>query len=371
MAQPDSDAVPATVGRYEVRRVIGSGGVGVVYQAHDPTLSRDIAVKVLRSDRFAKGHLAEAHERLRSEARTMARLAHPNVVTVFDVGTHDDAVFIAMELVEGPSMRDWMRSTARHWREVLAMYFRAGLGLAAAHSAGIVHRDFKPANVLVGTDGRARVTDFGLSSGAGPVGMWADSDDLYATDDGFDPAASHDANLPSAEDSLADLTVGTRTVDIRGIAGADLETTVVEGQPGVDTLASGVLADGTVSQLGLSRDGVGATGGGGPGLVAGTPAYMAPELFTGGGADARSDQFAFAVSLWEGVYGSRPFSGETAAELVEAVVAGNINEPPESRVPAWVDRIMRRALLRDPALRHESMRSMLASFAFLAKVMLD
>ena len=363
MAQPDSD-LPAQIGRYEVRREIGSGGVGIVYQAHDPSLSRDVAVKLLRPDRFSKKHLDRAHERLRSEAKTMAKLAHPNVVTVFDVGSHDDGVYIAMELVEGPALRDWQRSTARPWREVMGMYFRAGLGLAAAHSAGIVHRDFKPANVLVGPDGRPRVTDFGLAS-AGPVqggGSLPDDDaDLLETDDGSRaPLSRH----------LADLTIATRTTSVDDASSSGLRRSTHEGMRAAETLTSGQVLDVTNDSMAVN---VAATSQvtmvTKTGFVVGTPAYMAPELFTGGSADERTDQFAFACSLWEGLYGVRPFAGETAGERVDNAVHGRLREPGDTRVPLWVHDIVRRGLSLNPADRHPSVRSLLASFAFLAKVM--
>jgi len=146
-----------TVGRYVILDVLGQGGMGVVYAAVDPELDRKVAVKVLRPD--ASG--GEAAERLLREGRAIARLAHPNVVAVFDVGTHDGSVFVAMELVDGQGLDGWL-DTPRPWREVVGVFLQAGAGLIAAHAAGMVHRDFKPANVLMGKDGRSRVTDFGL-----------------------------------------------------------------------------------------------------------------------------------------------------------------------------------------------------------------
>ena len=152
---------PSHIGRYRIEGPLGAGGVGLVFAAFDPVLGRRVAVKLLRSDRPG---MAAAGDRLREEAQAMARLAHPNVVTVYDVGEHEGGVYIAMELVEGLSLRDWLAETARPWREVLGAYFQAGRGLAAAHDAGLVHRDFTPANVLMGRDGRVRVVDFGLAS---------------------------------------------------------------------------------------------------------------------------------------------------------------------------------------------------------------
>ncbi|MCA9708254.1 MAG: serine/threonine protein kinase, partial [Myxococcales bacterium] len=153
---------PTQIGRYRVEEQLGEGGVGMVFAAHDPELGRRVAVKLLRPDRLGSDP-ARAGERLREEAQAMARLAHPNVATVFDVGEHDGGVYIAMELIEGKSLRDWLDETIRPWKEVLSMYFQAGRGLAAAHDQGLVHRDFKPGNCIRGEDGRVRVLDFGLA----------------------------------------------------------------------------------------------------------------------------------------------------------------------------------------------------------------
>ncbi len=150
----------AEFGRYVVLDVIGRGGMGTVFSAWDPELDRRIALKLLRDDRSLRD---EDRRRLQREAQAMAKLAHPNVVAVHDVGTLDGEVFIAMEFVEGATLRQWQRERARPWREILCTYLMAGEGLAAAHRVGLVHRDFKPDNVLVGHDGRARVADFGLA----------------------------------------------------------------------------------------------------------------------------------------------------------------------------------------------------------------
>ncbi|HZN95396.1 MAG TPA: serine/threonine-protein kinase, partial [Myxococcales bacterium] len=173
--QPTStyDALPrgATIGRYLILRRLGEGGMGVVYAAFDPELDRKIALKVLRPARRAvAGSVAQA--RLLREAQAMARISHPNVVAVHDVGAHGDEVFVAMELVEGGTLTDWVEEKPRKLDELLRTFMEAGRGLAAAHSAGLVHRDFKPENVLVGKDGRVRVTDFGLArvDEEGPLG---------------------------------------------------------------------------------------------------------------------------------------------------------------------------------------------------------
>jgi eukaryotic-like serine/threonine-protein kinase len=148
-------------GRYTVLHLLGQGGMGMVLAAYDARLDRRVALKLLRS-REERGGEGEA--RMAREAHAMARLNHPHVVAVYDAGTLEDgAFFLAMEYVEGQTLRRWRQPQTRSWREILEAYVAAGRGLAAAHAVGIIHRDFKPDNVLVGQDGRVRVTDFGLA----------------------------------------------------------------------------------------------------------------------------------------------------------------------------------------------------------------
>ncbi len=150
---------PTRIGRYEVRAVLGSGGMGVVYRARDPELDRDLAIKVVQPS----ASTPRAQERLLEEARAMAKLRHPAVVPVFDVGTTARGVYIVMPMVGGATMYDWMKEP-RPWRQVLARFMTAGRGLAAAHAAGLVHRDFKPRNVLLGDGGEVMVADFGIAA---------------------------------------------------------------------------------------------------------------------------------------------------------------------------------------------------------------
>ena len=150
------------IGRYVVLDWLGSGGMGVVYAAFDAELDRKVALKLLRNV-AGTADRAPIRDLLVREAQAMACLAHPNVVTVFDVGSIDDRVFIAMELVEGMTLAKWLAAERRDQGEIIAVLVAAGNGLAAAHAAGLIHRDFKPDNVLIGSDGRVRVTDFGLA----------------------------------------------------------------------------------------------------------------------------------------------------------------------------------------------------------------
>ncbi|MGF1467326.1 MAG: serine/threonine-protein kinase [Sandaracinaceae bacterium] len=147
------------IGRYEIRSRLGSGGMGLVMAAYDPHLDREVAIKLLRSD---GEDTEEGHARLRREARVIARLRHPNVVTVHDAGVHEGRLYVVMELVRGRSLRDWI-AKARPWPAIVALLLQAGRGLAAAHEAGLVHRDVKPANVLVDRGGSVKVVDFGLA----------------------------------------------------------------------------------------------------------------------------------------------------------------------------------------------------------------
>jgi tetratricopeptide (TPR) repeat protein len=266
------------IGRYTLLRRLGAGGMGVVYAARDGELARDIALKLLREDR---GENLALQTRLTREAQAMARLAHANVVRVFDVGSHEGHVFLAMELIDGATLADWLVEKPRSWREVVDVYREAGRGLAEAHAAGIVHRDFKPGNVMIDRKRGVHVGDFGLA----------------------------------------------RT------AGAPL----AEGSSGGDS-----------SDDRLTHDGA----------LVGTPRYMAPEQLACEDATAHSDQFAFAVSVFEGVAGVSPFRGATASAVLAEIRAGRIVA---ARMPGWLRRVLVRALAAEPAKRYPSMEAVLAA----------
>ena len=272
----------ATVGRYLIVEQLGTGAMGVVYAAYDPELDRKIALKLLRPDASGEGD-GRRQARLVREAKAIAKLSHPNVVGIFDVGVHDGRVFLAMEYLGGGTLHQWLTAERRDWRAVLAMFIEVGRGLAAAHGEGLVHRDFKPDNVLIDKNGVPKIVDFGL------VRVAAGDGDAVGS-------APPEANPLTAP---VDSAVLTRT-----------------------------------------------------GALTGTPAYMAPEQFLGRAVDARSDQFAFSVALYEALYGQRPFAGETLVALAESVTAGTLRElPRDSDVPAWVRAVVYRGLRTRPEQR--------------------
>ncbi|MFO0632674.1 MAG: serine/threonine-protein kinase [Nannocystaceae bacterium] len=282
--------IGTTLGRYVLVERVGAGGMGTVVRAYDPKLHREVALKRVR--RKAIG--AEATERMMREAQAMAQLSHPNVVAVHDVEVIDDAVVIAMEYVAGTTLDRWCEQPGRSWRAVLDAYLQAAQGLLAAHRAHLVHRDFKPSNVLVGEDERVKVMDFGL--------------------------AKPEADAPPSESAML-------AILAHGSADSDLDRTLTRA----DT-------------------------------VVGTPAYMAPEQHTGGTVDARSDQYAFCTTMYEALFGVRPFIGPNAFELARAKRKLLLLPPLRGHdVPAAVRRVVLRGLSPDPAARFASMHELVAA----------
>jgi len=296
------------LGRYVLLDAIGSGGMGSVFAAYDPELDRRVALKLLRS---AAGEVGRA--RLIREAQAMAKVSHPNVITVHDVGAFEQGVFVAMELVDGVDLRTWLRSEKRPWPQALEVFLAAGRGLAAAHEAGLVHRDFKPANVLRGHDGTIRVVDFGLATRA---------DARPSQQEGDEAAVDHTGDEPEPA----------------------LEGLEVSGSLGPAALISGEVA--------LTRTGA----------VMGTPAYMAPEQHMRGEIDARTDQFGYCIALYEALYGKRPFSATNPVGLMFEVGRGEIPPPPKgTEVPARLFTVLRRGLSPDADDRWPSMNALLAA----------
>jgi tetratricopeptide (TPR) repeat protein len=280
-------AVGTRVGPYIIVDTIGAGAMGVVYAAFDPRLDRQIAIKMVRSN---PGEASRGAPRLFREAQALAKLSHPNVVPVFDVGHHGDGVFLAMELVRGDDLRHWLDRERRPWSAIVPVMLDAARGLAAAHAVGIVHRDFKPDNVLLDATGRARVTDFGLARGQGEL---------------------------DAPPSLA--------------------------LDGTDSLSATLTRTGS---------------------VVGTPSYMAPEQHTGRPVDTRADQYAFCVTLYEAIYGERPFIGRDLQDLANhkwaEAYASDVAGAMRRAVPPGLHALMLRGLRRRPEQRFADMHALVA-----------
>lgn len=186
----------ARISRYLMLDRIGQGGMGVVHAAYDPKLDRKVAIKLVRPHSGQGESASEKQAQLLQEAQALARIAHPNVTSIFDVGTFADRVYLAIELADGGTLRRWLDAAPRPWRQIVALFGQAGAGLAAAHRAGLVHRDFKPENVLLGRDGRPRVNDFGLAhrvtASEGRVGApGLDEDSTMAGTPAYMPPEQH------------------------------------------------------------------------------------------------------------------------------------------------------------------------------------
>jgi tetratricopeptide (TPR) repeat protein/predicted Ser/Thr protein kinase len=272
------------VGRFAILELLGEGGMGTVYAVYDEQLDRRVALKLVKGVQSTT-----AHQRMLREARAMAKLSHPNVVPVFEVGEHEGQMYLAMEFVKGQTLAQWLEEEKPTWTEVVTTYLQAGRGLCAAHAEGLVHRDFKPQNAVMGADGRVRVLDFGL-------------------------AATHHDPKQESQDTLKPRP-----------AGAAIESSLTKS-----------------------------------GAVLGTPAYMPREQWTAGIVDHRSDQFSFCVSLWEAVYGSRPFSGDTTVEIFGNIANDTLVDPPKSDAPAKLRVVLQRGLRSEPDERWESLEALLS-----------
>jgi tetratricopeptide (TPR) repeat protein/predicted Ser/Thr protein kinase len=291
----------ARLGHFQLLDPIGSGGMGTVYSAYDLGLDRKVAIKLLDPDPDSREHQVRRNQRLLREAQAMAKLSHSNVVPISEVGLEGDRLFIAMEYVAGQTLGKWLEEK-RTWREIVDVFVQAGRGLAAAHDAGIIHRDFKPANVLVDSKGHARVTDFGI------------------------------ALVGTTGDTVEPLRGSNPSIDI-AVTGTDLTP------PSSSTALTEV------------------------GTLVGTPAYMSPEQFKHSTVDARSDQFSFCVALYEGLFGKRPFTGR-GKEYARQVTRGEVTKPdPKAQVPGWVTAVVMRGLARDPDARFPSMTALVDALA--------
>jgi serine/threonine protein kinase len=267
--------LPKRIGRYEIRALIGEGAHARVYEAYDVESDRLVAIKHLT--REALRTTGSSLARFKREARLLAKLDHPNVVKLYGGGEHDGAPFLVIELFRGKTLREWLDTSPVRAR-ILDVLLQAGRGLAAAHEAGIIHRDFKPSNVMIGGR-RVVVLDFGLAR--------------------RDPK-----HLEAEQRSVSFMTE--------------------------------------------------------PGAVIGTAEYMAPEQHLAGVADARTDQFAYCVTLYEALYRMRPYHGHGVGQLLRSMAQGVDPRPPDPKaLPPRAFRALVRGLSLEPPSRFETMADLL------------
>jgi serine/threonine protein kinase len=290
-------ATGTMVGRYRIVEKLATGGMGVVFRAYDPELSRHVALKLVQQGSVDLEQLAtveEYEQRLLREAQALARLSHPNVVAAFDVGRFAGTLFIAMELIDGVSVRTWLMQRPRSRDEILHMLLEAGRGLAAAHRAGVVHRDFKLSNVMVSAEGRVQVVDFGLA----------------------------------------------RTVETVVNVGPDsLPPSALTGEADASRSVSGEL----------TRNGA----------IMGTAGYIAPEQFESGVSDERSDQFSYASAAFRALTGHSPYPADSLSDYRSALAKGERTPWPKS-IPRALRKVIDRGLALSPADRYPSLAALLS-----------
>jgi serine/threonine protein kinase len=311
----------ARIGRFAVLRTLGEGGMGVVYSAYDEDLDRRVAIKLLRPGR---DNSPRNQARMQREARAMAKLSHPNVVQVYEVGRFEEQVFVAMEFVQGKTLGAWLKAQERSWPEILNVMVQAGRGLQAAHEAGVIHADFKPDNVLITAEDRVRVVDFGLSRRADPASA--------------SQRAAAATGEPGRSQTGPAATGGGETSQARAVS--------LELKRKSELDESGRLRPGEEPRSNAR--------------IAGTPAYMAPEQHRHSPADQRSDQFSFCVTLFTALYGQHPFAGGSLLELVINLTDGKVHPPPAgTQVPPGVHAAVVRGLAVDPDQRWPSLAELL------------
>lgn len=256
--------------------------MGHVFEAQGPPPHTRVALKVLHADHLQNRSEHPYKARLLREADILRRIQHPNVLPVYDVGQAHGQVYVVMHLVVGVNLATWRRQAPRHWRDLLQICVAAGRGLSAAHRRGVIHRDIKPGNILVGDDGGVWLADFGLAQ--------------------------------------------VRDLDALKLDGAS-----------------------TISMAALTRSGI----------VMGTPAYMAPEQHLGGTTDAHTDQFALCVTIFECLYDTRPFEGETLQAVALAACTGQLKPPPNDLIPRALYDALAQGMAPAPQDRHASIDALL------------
>jgi serine/threonine protein kinase/tetratricopeptide (TPR) repeat protein len=379
---------PVRIGRFTLLERLGAGAMGEVYAAYDEQLDRKVALKLVRS---SARDSERADERLLREAQTLAQVSHPNVVQVYEAGTHDGGVFIAMEFIRGKTLTAWLGTAEElprpeRQREILRQFIAAGRGLEAAHAAGLAHRDFKPDNVLVGDDDRVRVVDFGLARLVADTTAASGTTAAMTTGSTATPAQAPagEATMQNvaglSDEDTWDLGPGvtppkradadpTRDMEPpatrprQGSAVPDRELLSVESTEAA-TPAPELITPAAPSEPArpgepgaLRKAALRLTD---TGMVMGTPRYMAPEQMRGQVPDHRSDQFSFCVSLFHALYGEWPFHGSNALDLMRAAARGKLVQPKnQADVPAPVRKAIVRGLSAGSEARFANMGELL------------
>jgi eukaryotic-like serine/threonine-protein kinase len=296
---PDSSRID---NRYRVEKTLGQGAMGVVLCAWDERLGRRVAVKLVRVRLGVD--LAPLQTRLEREAQMLARVDHPNVISIHDVGAHEDRVYLAMQYVAGVTVRAWQEAKQRSPSELLAVYLQAARGLEAAHAGGVIHRDFKPDNMIVGDDGIVRVLDFGIAAAL---------------------------QTPETEQTL-------------------------DGGPEDSSDSGAHVGSGSAATIGHELASLTRTG-----AILGTLAYMAPEQLLARKADEQCDQFAFCIALWEALAGERPFTVQTPCSPLDYVKAMDTRSLNARALPRWIRPTLLKGLSQDPAARFTNMSRLIAA----------
>jgi len=374
----------ATIDRYIVLDRIGAGAMGVVYTAYDPRLDRRVALKVMHARPGAQA--SDVATRLLREAQALAKLSHENVVAVHDANALGEVVYLTMELVDGVSLTRWLKQGPHSVDEIIKVFIQAGRGLAGAHAAGLIHRDFKPDNVLVGNDGRVRVVDFGIARGAdGPDLLTVDQAMLRSHDSHpAVPAALPEPSAKRTAESPERIMERTteRQADGSVLPFASTDRGVVPSFARTQDLADTAKADGRAERGGKPKDpaserprlqasqletaipGLSSVRLTRTGALVGTPAYMAPEQHIAARVDARTDQFAFCIALYEALFGSHPFPAKNYMQLSLSVLGGKVDAMVgRSDVPVRVRKVILRGLSVDPDQRFPNMDELLLALS--------
>lgn len=330
-----------SIGPYRVEGTIGSGAMGVVYAATHRATRQRAAVKLMHP-RGYYGNATQTDAWLRNEAAALSCLAHPNVVSVFGVGAAAGRPYLAMELVEGRTLGQWLAECDRGWEVTLRVCMEAARGLAAVHRAGVMHGDFKPDNVMVAADGRVLVMDFGLARTMSSDARADTQTSIPAIGDRNERDDDETQRTQSNRPSLAD---AYDTHDDR-----DRWDDADAPNPEACGSRTELRAEDTGRRRAYDR----------LRRRAGTPAYMAPELLAGVGGDDRSDQFSLCVTIYRALFGQRPYGGRTPGEIAFRLSRGDLRPPPPGRkIPAWLHAAITRGLAIEAADRWPSVDALL------------